>query len=470
MKKNGFISTSLIYTFFILFLLLMVFLLNSYSSNRFLLEQYKYDIKNTFATGSNADVDLYLMVYDETTGDYELVDEIPKLGYNFEPQFSRCRNGSTMSYTNGNIAISIKRKDICYAYFRKTEQDIILKIYTKESDDSKKVHVKNIPERNYKLTSKSCTNGADIEFFEETRKFSITASSKTTCEMVFTKSESDIKLNLYKESVYGKHEYNGLNYESVNDVPGLNYMFSAYTCSNSSSNTKITYDSNTSELNIESNGKNECNVYFNGGSNKVELIIMQETDTGVSGYTTGLKYTKTSSIPSTGYKYVGYICDNKSATVTYKNGTFETESDSQTVCRAYFNRYSSKVFVNYYLETSNGSYESVSAIPSLGYVYNEEKSKCENNSTIVVDNNVVLIDANVDDEVCNVYFDMTYTDIKVDVYVMNRETNKYELSDIPLAGYEFYNAGCTNGATIEYVNGILRVNADSPTICTVYFN
>ena len=45
MKKNGFVSTALIYTFFILFLLLMLFLLNSYSSIRFLMEQYKYDIK-----------------------------------------------------------------------------------------------------------------------------------------------------------------------------------------------------------------------------------------------------------------------------------------------------------------------------------------------------------------------------------------------------------------------------------------
>lgn len=470
MKKNGFISTTLIYTFFIMFLLLMVFLLNSYSSNRFLLEQFKYDIKNTFAEVSNGDIDLYIMVYDEATGDYELEKEIPKLGYYFEPSYSHCKNGSVMSYVNGNVSISTNRKDTCYAYFRESEEDIILKIYTQESADSEKVYVKKIPDFSYKLTSKSCTNGATLNFNNETRKFSITASSKTECEMVFTKTESDIKLNIFKENVYGNHEYNGIKYQEVDDVPGLNYSFSAYDCLNEDINTRITYDSVNAELYVESNGKNECNVYFNGGSSKVELIIMQETDAGVAGYTTGLKYTRTVSIPSTGYKYVGYLCDDKNATVTYSNGTFETSSNEQTVCRAYFNRYNGGVHINYYLQTSAGSYESVSSIPSLGYVYNKNKSSCVNNSTITVVNNVVVVDAIQDNEECNVYFDMTNTDIKVNVFVMDRETNKYVLSDVPKAGYEFYNAGCTNGATLEYINGILKVNTEQPTICDVYFN
>ena len=93
-------------------------------------------------------------------------------------------------------------------------------------------------------------------------------------------------------------------------------------------------------MNIETDGKNECNVYFRGGTNKVELIIMQESDSGVAGYTTGLKYVKTSSIPTAGYKYVGYKCEPKeaNASVKYENGTFETSSNVQATCWAYFNR------------------------------------------------------------------------------------------------------------------------------------
>jgi len=200
----------------------------------------------------------------------------------------------------------------------------------------------------------------------------------------------------------------------------------------------------------------------------IELIFMQETDEGVSGYTTGLKYTKTPTIPGSGYKYVGYLCDNDSTSVTFNNGTFETTSSSQAICRAYFNRYSGNVIVNYFLEKSDGTYESVSSIPSLGYIYNKEKSRCKNNSNIVVDNNIVTIDASSEDE-CNIYFDAAFADVKVNVYIRNHETGKYDLGSVPTVGYDFYNAGCTNGAEVSYNNGSLHVEAEGHTVCTVYF-
>lgn len=470
MKKNGFISTSLIYTFFILFLLLMIFLLNSYSSIRFLLERYKYDIKDSFAEASLADINLFLMVWNENTQEYEINDEIPVFGYYYEPNYSYCKNGSTISYVNGSVSITASRRDTCYAYFRAAEKDITLRIYTKETESSNRVLVKNVPNYSYKLTNQTCTNGANLVFNENTRKFTIKATQKTVCEVEFTKREMDIILNIYKEDASGAHEYNGLKYQAVTDIPGMNYSFDSYTCEDGEVNTVITYENN--EIVIESPGRNECNVYFNGGSNKVELIIMQETDTGVSGYTTGLKYTRTATVPGTGYKYVGFICDNSNAFVTFTNGIFETtmdsSSESQATCRAYFNKYSGNVYVHYYLETSSGSYENVSSVPSIGYVYNSGMSSCNNGSTIRVDNNVVIVESENNDE-CYVYFDMANADIKVNVYVMNRITGKYVLGSVPVAGYEFYNSGCTNGASIEYINSALRVTAEGPTICTVYF-
>lgn len=467
MKKNGFVSTSLIYTFFIVFLLLMIFLLNSYSSIRFLLDQYKYDIKNSFAEASGSDINLYLMVWDENTQEYELQDEMPAFGYYFEPNFSYCKNGSTISYANGNVSVTAVRRDSCYAYFKEAEKDIILKIYTKETETSDRVLVKNVPNYSYTLTSKNCTNGAILNFNEDSRKFTISSSQKTTCEVEFTKKEMDIIINFFREDALGNHAYNGLKYKEVTEVPGITYTFDSYVCTNSGVNTTIDYENG--ELVIESSGRNECNVYFNGGTNKVDLIVMQETDTGVSGYTTGLKYSRVSTIPGTGYKYVGYICDDGSASVTYSNGTLTATSDVQTVCRAYFNRYSGSVFIHYYLETSDNNYENVILIPTIGYKYNSTKSYCRNNSDIIVDgNNIVTIDSTNDDE-CYVYFDMANADIRVNIFVMNKSTGKYELGSVPVAGYELYNAGCTNGAEITYANSSLKVTSEGPTICTVYF-
>ena len=52
---------------------------------------------------------------------------------------------------------------------------------------------------------------------------------------------------------------------------------------------------------------------------------------------------------------------------------------------------------------------------------------------------------------------------------MNRETQKYELGSVPVAGYDMYSAGCTNSASIEYRNSELIVTSDGPTVCSVYF-
>lgn len=468
MKKNGFISTTLIYTFFIIFLLLMVFLLNSYSNIRFLLSEYKYDIKNSFASSGIADINLHIMVWNSNTFEYEIEEEVPRFGYSYENAISYCKNGSVMMYLNGKLKVAAAKKDECYAYFKSLDKDIILNIYTKKSVDSEKVLVKDIPGLSYSLTSSSCTNGAEITFNEETRKFNVISNDKTECEAIFTKNAVNVNLNIYRESATGTHVYGSLKYLKVDGIPNDNYTFHSYTCENNSVTTKITYIDN--EIDIESDGENTCNLYFNGGTEKVELIIMQETDTGVSGYTTGKLYSRTYSIPSIGYKYVGYICDDSSASVNIVNGIPIAVSDSQTVCRVYYNKYEGNTHIKYYLEKSDGTYENVSSVPFYGYQYNKEMSSCKNNSTIIVENNITYIDlgSNTEDE-CSVYFNMVNSDIKVLVYVMNKETGQYELSNIPIAGYNMYNAGCTNGGAIEYINGKFDVYSDGPTVCSVYF-
>ena len=48
MKKNGFISVAIIYSFFLIFLSFMTFLLNSYRQNSDLIASYQKRIKENF--------------------------------------------------------------------------------------------------------------------------------------------------------------------------------------------------------------------------------------------------------------------------------------------------------------------------------------------------------------------------------------------------------------------------------------
>lgn len=125
MKKNGFVSTTLIYTFFIIFLTLMIFLLNSYSRNRYLLSTYKYDIKKSFAenngANSKSDLEVYFMVWNKESLEYELANDLPE-GYTLEKELSSCKNGSTIDFVDNKVAITSQGKDTCYLYFKPLDE------------------------------------------------------------------------------------------------------------------------------------------------------------------------------------------------------------------------------------------------------------------------------------------------------------------------------------------------------------
>ncbi len=466
MKKNGFVSTTLIYTFFVIFLLLMVFLLNSYSSVRFMLDSIKYDLKDGFAYENSADLNLYTYVWDNNTKEYELASEIPSFGYVLNEEVSYCKNGSTLTYSNGELVLSSTRKDSCYAYFDETEKDIILKIYAKDASSAERKEVKSIPSLNYELTSSTCTNGATIEFDNSMRKFTVSSSVKTVCEVEFTKKVSDVTIHLFKQSASGTTSYEGLNYEKTNEIP-YGYSFRTYSCTDTSMNTNITYVDG--EIVVISDGRNECNVYFTGEESNIDLQIMQESSEGVNGYTTGKKYVRTFSVPSVGYKYVGYICDDSSATVTFSGGTLLAEGDKTTTCRAYFDKYSGNYYIHYLLQKSDGNYEEVATSPSTGYSFNSAKSSCNKGGSIFQNGNIIEVNTTEDDDECFAYFDLINKDIIVNVYVMDKTTNKYALGNVPVVGYKLLSKECTNGASIDYVNGAIKVTSNVPTVCTVYF-
>ena len=119
MKKNGFVSTTLIYTFFILFLALMIFLLGSYSHNRHILNSYKTDIKVSLLENSGQDINVYFMIYNDITEGYDLKKNVPNnADYTFMRDMSSCNNGATITYENGKYKISAAKTDDCYLFFK----------------------------------------------------------------------------------------------------------------------------------------------------------------------------------------------------------------------------------------------------------------------------------------------------------------------------------------------------------------
>lgn len=370
MKKNGFISTTLIYTFFIIFLILMIFLLNSYSRVRYLLGEIKTDIRNNFSKINMADINLNIFVWNSTSGDFEISSTIPENGYLFQEDYSYCRNGGKISFEAGEIVIKSEERDFCYAYFGESTRDINLRIYTRETANAPRIYVNKVPSDDYKLNEEKthCDNGGTITFDPETRKFKIDSTTKVSCEAEFIRIKND-----------------------------------------------------------------------DNKDNNVDLIIMIETATGDFGITTGKKYSRTGTAPTSGYYYAGSICDNSNAKVIHQNGVLSTISDERTTCKAYF--------------------EAIT----------DSEVRCENGSIMNIQNNLATIESSTYD-LCKANLNGTDSDIIIDVYVMNRKTQSWDkYGKVPTAGYELYNAGCSNGANIEYVNGKLKIATENSTTCTVYF-
>ena len=186
MKKNGFIAISLIYTFFILFLVLMLYVFNSYSRNKYLLDSFKNEIKQDFFESESADINLYFYVYNEETGSYELEKEINQSDYEFVERESFCTGEDNEIIAEENeIKVSAKSGTICKAYFKRkprTTNEIL--IYIKEGDNSSLVS--DIPDSRYTFieSESTCENGT-ISFDTEEREFVIASEEPTTCEAVF---------------------------------------------------------------------------------------------------------------------------------------------------------------------------------------------------------------------------------------------------------------------------------------------
>lgn len=395
MNNKGFISSAVVYSFFIIFLILMVYLISSYSTVRFMLSQIKYDIRSGADLSMMGDLSLYIYVYDEEERDYTLANTIPLYGYDFE-EYSYCKNGSRISYMDGKINIVSPKKDICYAYFRQTSGDITLNMYTVDENDKNKKLVLNIPDNTYFFKEASCTKGS-ISYDSSKRKFDIKTNDKTVCNATFKKKSNIVTLKYYIEDASGKEVYEDFKYSLTSSV-GSEYSYYGYKCKNG---TTLTYDRANNKFDYKEEVTDTCNIYYRGGSKLVDMKYMKENTTGVAGFTSGLFYTETINIPKIGYRYVGYKC-NSDGVITRSGDTFIGTSSVQDTCYLYFDKYDANARIYYYLQTGESSYSEVFDVPSTGYKYNSSMSKCENGSVIRMEGNTAYVNSN---DTCHIYFD-----------------------------------------------------------------
>ena len=116
MQKNGFVSTSLIYTFFIIFLTMMLFVINSYSENRNFLKKYKEEIRNNFVSLEN-DITINYRLINSKTNEYEDVEEILD-NYIYVAEDSYCENNSKINYEDKKFTVEGNIDDVCYLTFK----------------------------------------------------------------------------------------------------------------------------------------------------------------------------------------------------------------------------------------------------------------------------------------------------------------------------------------------------------------
>lgn len=126
-----------------------------------------------------------------------------------------------------------------------------------------------------------------------------------------------------------------------------------------------------------------------------------------------------------------------------------------------------------YMEGDNGEYNLASSIPLIGYILNNEKTKCPAEYTIK--NNEIMITTN-EIVTCKFYFDqIADADIKVNIMLEN-DDGSYTVSEIiPAYGYSYKEYSCDNTNIITNIN----YNSESRTfsfvttgknVCNAYFN
>ncbi len=213
-------------------------------------------------------------------------------------------------------------------------------------------------------------------------------------------------------------------------------------------------------------------------------IMAEERDTNGIGLNSYAIYPY---IPKAGYKYNAEksYCTNGSV-INYDSNNYRADITAQghDVCYLYFDSTAVlDITLNVYAENvdsngdGTGEYTKLetTALPSIGYKFNESKSSCENGSTVSysADENMFTVEA-LKKDVCVAYMDALEVDIALKMYVQDAvgSTNYLETSKVPKDAFYTLSSqsACTGSSTISMNNQRVVIGATSKTNCVAYLD
>ena len=183
MKKNGFISMSLIYTFFLLFLTFITFLITSFRMKNNLLDEYNKRIKESFLESDVSDK--RINVYIIKNGVKEKSESIPFDNYALVS--ASCNNG-TIKYNNVTRKFKIKASNdtLCEVVFQDFG-DVKIKMYYRNNETIK------IMSNNFTY---SCQNyDVNTEINADVNGLNIVSNGANECNIYFLDEVGDTYAN-----------------------------------------------------------------------------------------------------------------------------------------------------------------------------------------------------------------------------------------------------------------------------------
>ena len=214
-------------------------------------------------------------------------------------------------------------------------------------------------------------------------------------------------------------------------------------------------------------------------------VMAEERDTNGNGLGSYALYPY---IPEAGYAYnEGKSYCTNGSTINYNPATYEADITAygHDVCYLYFDSTANlDLTLHVYAQNIDsdgngieGEYTKLetTALPSIGYVLNTEKSSCENGSSLSYsdEENMFTVDATGKD-VCTAYMDAIDVDIQLKLFIQAKagSSTYYESDTIPSNVY--YELGsesaCTGTSTLSIQNQKVVIAATSRTSCVAYLN
>lgn len=213
----------------------------------------------------------------------------------------------------------------------------------------------------------------------------------------------------------------------------------------------------------------------------VLLVYLENTDTSGNG---NGKYHLSNNIPSIGYTYSGYKCQNNSSLI-YDDSTKTTSvtTDQKELCSVYFDIIGSvDLNINVMVEdmVDSDNYILSENIPYYGYKYSHYK--CENDSELIYNEELHSVKlSSTTKEYCNIYFKKESSDIEVNLYIEDNYQsgnyiNRYEIPTNISYTLNDTKSFCNNvnneriETTISYENGYINAEVNEKAICDIYLD